>query len=116
VPRRLELEDIHMHVEHRLRELIGPAAGPAAYRAVPERSGRDRLQDVDPLGPGGGGCGRGRFPARAGRTRRGTCRERDARLHAPADRAAGHARPSPARLPRDVAAGSDALRGRGRAP
>ena len=27
VPERLELEDIHMTVEHRLTELIGPAAG-----------------------------------------------------------------------------------------
>jgi argininosuccinate lyase len=27
VPQRIELEDIHMHVEHRLGELIGPAAG-----------------------------------------------------------------------------------------
>ncbi len=27
VPQDIELEDIHMHVEHRLRELIGPAAG-----------------------------------------------------------------------------------------
>ena len=27
VPERVELEDIHMTVEHRLRELIGPAAG-----------------------------------------------------------------------------------------
>ena len=27
VPRDAALEDIHMHVEHRLRELIGPAAG-----------------------------------------------------------------------------------------
>ena len=27
VPERAELEDIHMHVEHRLGELIGPAAG-----------------------------------------------------------------------------------------
>jgi argininosuccinate lyase len=27
VPARIELEDIHMHVEHRLAELIGPAAG-----------------------------------------------------------------------------------------
>ena len=27
VPERVELEDIHMTVEHRLTELIGPAAG-----------------------------------------------------------------------------------------
>ena len=27
VPQDLDLEDIHMHVEHRLRELVGPAAG-----------------------------------------------------------------------------------------
>src|SRR5438132_6303384 len=27
VPERVELEDIHMTVEHRLAELIGPAAG-----------------------------------------------------------------------------------------
>ena len=32
VPEDQALEDIHMHVEHRLAELIGPAAGPSANR------------------------------------------------------------------------------------
>ena len=33
VPERVELEDIHMTVEHRLTELIGPAAGGYTRRA-----------------------------------------------------------------------------------
>ena len=42
------LEDIHMHVEHRLAELIGDAAGQAAHRAVAQRPGGDRFQVVRP--------------------------------------------------------------------
>ncbi len=41
------LEDIHMNVEGRLGELIGPAAGPAAHRALAQRPGGDRLPAVD---------------------------------------------------------------------
>jgi len=47
-PFREEFEDIHMNVEARLRELIGPAAGAAAHRAVPQRPGGARLPHVGP--------------------------------------------------------------------
>ena len=33
------LEDIHMHIEQRLRDKIGEAGGQAPHRAQPERSG-----------------------------------------------------------------------------
>ena len=46
---REEYEDIHMNVEARLAELIGPAGGTAAHRAVPQRSGGGRFP---PLGAG----------------------------------------------------------------
>ena len=41
------LEDIHMNVESRLAELIGPAAGTAAHRALAQRSGGDRFPALD---------------------------------------------------------------------
>jgi argininosuccinate lyase len=44
VPEDWALEDIHMTVESRLAELIGPAAGAPAHRAQPQRPGGDRLQ------------------------------------------------------------------------
>ena len=36
------LEDIHLNIEARLAELIGPAAGTAAHRPLAQRPGRDR--------------------------------------------------------------------------
>ena len=42
-----QLEDIHMNVEARLAELIGPAAGPAAHGALAQRPGGGRFP---PLG------------------------------------------------------------------
>jgi argininosuccinate lyase len=93
------LEDIHMNVEARLAELIGPAAG----RLHTARSRNDQVatdfrlfvrDTIDQID-------QGLASARAGRSRRRTCRDRDARLHPSADRAARHLRPSPARLCRD---------------
>jgi argininosuccinate lyase len=43
----VSLEDIHMHVEHRLAELIGPAAGRLHTARFAQRPGRDRFP---PLG------------------------------------------------------------------
>jgi argininosuccinate lyase len=95
------LEDIHMNVEARLAELIGPAAG----RLHTARSRNDQVatdfrlwvrdthRRLDGLA--------GRLPARAGREGARTRRHRDAGLHPSADRAAGDLRPSPARLCRD---------------
>ena len=116
VPERVELEDIHMTVEHRLGELIGPAAG----RLHTARSRNDQVatdfrlwvrnacdEAVDAIRA---------LAACAGRACGGACRNGDARLHASAGRAAGDARPSSDGLLRDAAAGRVALqpmRGRG---
>ena len=92
------LEDIHMNVESRLAELIGPAAG----RLHTARSRNDQVATDFRLwiraahrrhrrGARG-------LSARAGREGAGACRHRDAGLHASADRAARDLRPSPARL------------------
>ena len=96
-----QLEDIHMNVEARLAELIGPAAG----RLHTARSRNDqvatdfrlwvrsRIDDIDGLAR--------RLPAGAGREGAGACRNGDAGLHASADRAAGDVRASSSRLRRD---------------
>ena len=42
------LEDIHMNVESRLGELIGPDGGAVAYRALAQRSGCDRFPALGP--------------------------------------------------------------------
>jgi argininosuccinate lyase len=39
---RVELEDVHMNIEHRLIELVGDTWQKAAYRTLPQRSGRHR--------------------------------------------------------------------------
>ena len=57
------LEDIHMNVESRLSELIGPAAGTAAHRTLPQRPGRDRFPALCPRHDRRDGCGAGRVPA-----------------------------------------------------
>jgi argininosuccinate lyase len=60
VPERLELEDIHMMVEHRLTELIGPAAG----RLHTARSRNDQVATDFKLWVRGA-CGESRDAARA---------------------------------------------------
>ena len=52
------LEDIHMNVESRLKELIGAGGRPAAHRALAQRPGGDRLPAV-----GARGSRRARRPA-----------------------------------------------------
>ena len=70
----------------------------AAYRALAQRSGRDRLQALGARRDRRDRrCSRG-LSARARREGAGACRDRDAGLHAFADRAAGHLRPPPPRL------------------
>ena len=111
-PRTQALEDIHMHVEHRLAELIGPAAG----RLHTARSRNDQVAtdfrlwvrdaiDAADAGPRGAAAG-------AGDARGGACRDGDAGLHPPPVRAAGDARPPSDGLLRDAAAGPLALRRR----
>ena len=104
VPERIELEDIHMTVESRLAELIGPAAG----RLHTARSRNDQVatdfrlwvraacdEAVDAIR----GCQRalvGRAEEHADSIMPG--------LHAPSGRAAGDARPSSDGLFRDASA------------
>ena len=104
------LEDIHMNVEGRLAELIGEAAG----RLHTARSRNDQVatdfrlwvrDTIDALDAALAG-----YPARAGREGAGACRHGDAGLHPSADRAAGHLRPSSARLCRDGGARPRPLR------
>ena len=90
------LEDIHMNVEARLAELIGPAAG----RLHTARSRNDQVAidfrlwvREDSAAPPSALEALIARPARQGR---GACRDGDARLHPPADRAAGDLRPPPA--------------------
>jgi argininosuccinate lyase len=74
VPEDPALEDIHMHVEHRLAELIGPPPGGCTPRARATTRSRPTSNC---------GCARDRrgrwsaraLPARAGRPRRGACRD-----------------------------------------
>ena len=94
------LEDIHMNVESRLGELIGPAAG----RLHTARSRNDqvatdfRLWVRDAID----GIDAALRPISArSRKRRSSTRHRDAGLHPSASGAAGDLRPSSARLCRD---------------
>ena len=106
------LEDIHMNVESRLAELIGPAAG----RLHTARSRNDQVatdfrlwvRDCDRRHRRGA-C---RLSARAGREGARARRDRDAGLHPSADGAAGDLRPSSARLCRDGGARPRPLRRR----
>ena len=115
VPEDPALEDIHMHVEHRLAELIGPAAG----RLHTARSRNDQVATdfrlwvrdaIDEADAGIDGAAAG-----AGDARRGACRDGHARLHPSAVRPAGDARPSSDGLLRDAAPRPLALRRRARA-
>ena len=96
------LEDIHMNVEGRLVRADRRGGGTAAYRALAQRSGRDRFPALDARHDR-----RDRRRARAVYQRAlaekalDACRHRHARPHAFADRAAGDLRPSSARLCRD---------------
>ena len=105
------LEDLHMNIERRLTELIGPAGG----RLHTGRSRNDQIaldmrlytrRSSPRLSwPGLRGVQRALTQlARAVSRRRG-----HARLHPPAARAAGAVRPSHAGLLRDVPAGHRAL-------
>ena len=95
------LEDIHMNVESRLAELIGPAAG----RLHTARSRNDqvatdfRLYVRDTIDETDAALAA--FQHALVEPRAGTCRHRDAGLHPSADRAARDLRPSSARLCRD---------------
>ena len=95
------LEDIHMNVESRLAELIGPAAG----RLHTARSRNDQVATDFRLWVRGDDrrarCRARRLSARARREGAGARRHRDAGLHPSADRAAGDVRPPSAGLCRD---------------
>ena len=81
------------------RRPLAQRSGAAALRLYVARRLRARRVDaIDALALG------------AARARRGRGRDADARLHAPPASAAGHARPSPARLGRDARARSRSLR------
>ena len=104
------LEDIHMNVEARLAELIGPAAG----RLHTARSRNDQVATdfklwvrdaIDDIDAALAGLSEG-----ARRKGAGARRDRDAGLHPSADRAAGDVRPSSARLCRDGGARPRPLR------
>ena len=109
------LEDIHMNVESRLVRTDRAGRRAAAHRALAQRPGRDRFQAL--------GARRHRRHRRSARRlsararREGACarRNRDAGLHPFADGAAGHVRPSSARLRRDGGARSRPSRRRARA-
>ncbi len=110
------LEDIHMNVESRLAELIGPAAG----RLHTARSRNDqvatdfRLYVRDTIDETDAALAS--FQHGAGAAGAGTRRDRDARIHPSADRAAGDVRAPSARLCRDGGARSRPLCGRAQAP
>ena len=96
------LEDIHMNVESRLKELIGDAAG----RLHTARSRNDQVATdfrlwvrgaIDDMSGGAEGP-----DPRAARPRGGACGDGDAGLHPSAAGAARHLRPSPDGLCRDA--------------
>src|SRR6184192_3629735 len=65
------LEDIHMNVESRLTELIGPAAG-RLHTARSRNDQVDRFPALCPRHDRRDRCGAGRLPACAGQPRAGT--------------------------------------------
>jgi len=92
---------IHFNVEARLTDIIGPAGGRLhTGRSANDQARRCAIVDARHGRPAGGDAAR---PAgSADRPRRGICLDHHAGLHPPADGAADHLRPSPARLCRDV--------------
>ena len=95
------LEDIHMNVESRLAELIGPAAGTAAHGALAQRSGRDRLPALAARRDRRDRYRACRLPTRARREGARPCRHRHAGFHSSPAGATGDVRSSLARLCRD---------------
>ena len=106
------LEDIHLNVESRLRELIGPVAGKLhTARSRNDQVATDfRLYVRDEIGAIDG-CA-SRASARARQEGASICRRGDAGLYPSPDRPAHHFRPSPPRLCRDAGAGPGPLRRR----
>ncbi len=109
------LEDIHMNVESRLAELVGPAAG----RLHTARSRNDQVATdfrlwvrdaIDRID-----AALAAYQRALVREGAGPCRNRDAGFYAFADGAAGDLRPSSARLCRDGGARPRPLRRRARA-
>ena len=98
------LEDVHMNVESRLKELIGTPAG----RLHTARSRNDQVATDFRLyvrdAHRRARCGAGGAAAGARPQGRGARGDRHAGLHASAAGAARHVRPSPARLRRDAGA------------
>ena len=97
-----KLEDIHFNVEARLTELIGPAGGRLHTGALAQRPDRARCPAVGARHDRPAGADAARPAGGADRSRRGICRDHHAGLHASADGAADHLRPSSAGLCRDV--------------
>ena len=110
------LEDIHMNVESRLAELVGSGGRAAAHRALAQRPGRDRFPALDARHHRLDRRRARRLPEGAGREGAGARGDRDAGLHAFADRAAGDLRASSARLCRDGGARPRPLQGCAQAP
>ena len=98
-----------MNIEARLAELIGPAAG----RLHTARSRNDQVATDFRLWVRGATTldkALRELQKRADRAGRGACRHRNAGLYPPADRTAGHVRPSLAGLCRDARARPRPLR------
>ena len=111
-----KLEDIHFNVEARLTELIGAGRRPAAHRALAQRPGGARRPAVGARHHRPAGADAGRPAGGPDRPRRGICRHHHAGLHASADGAADHLRPSSAGLCRDVRPRPQPVRRLPRAP
>ena len=107
-------EDIHMAVERRLTEIVGPVGG----KLHTARSRNDQVATDMAMFTRAHALRDDRAAAgpaeRARAARRGAPRLGDARLHAPAARAAGLPLAPPARVLLDVPARRAALRGRAR--
>ena len=104
-------EDIHMAIERRLTEIVGPGGRQAAHRPLAQRPGGHRRGDVRarPRARARQALLR-ELMAHARRAGRAAPRLADARLHAPPARAAGLPLAPPARLLLEVPARPPALR------
>ena len=101
-----------MAVERRLTEIVGAGRRQAAHRPLAQRPGRHRHGDVHPRARAAGDRGAAGPADRDRARRRGAPGLADARLHAPAARAAGVPLAPPAGLLLDVPARRRALRAR----